>query len=106
MCIKSLAYLWLCIVYCYILTNGDMLMFKGGVAVGIYRISENVSIFKFYQNLQLLKIAKSPVLSTGGNENSKSRYGNNLKILGQIHKTTKKRFKKKFNYIHYTEMHS
>ena len=25
---------------------------------------------------RLLKIAKSPVVSTGGNDNSKSRYGN------------------------------
>ena len=30
---------------------------------------------------QLLKIAKSPVLSTGGNHNSKSRYGNDLKFV-------------------------
>ena len=30
---------------------------------------------------QLLKIAKLPVLQTGGNDNSKSRYGNDLNIL-------------------------
>ena len=30
---------------------------------------------------QLLKIAKSPVLSTGGHDNSKSRYGNDLKFV-------------------------
>ena len=30
---------------------------------------------------RLLKIAKSPVLSTGENDNSKSRYGNDLKFL-------------------------
>ena len=30
---------------------------------------------------RLLKIAKSPVLSTGGNNNSKSRYGNDLKCV-------------------------
>ena len=30
---------------------------------------------------RLLKIAKSPVLSTGGNDNSKSRYGNDLKFV-------------------------
>ena len=29
----------------------------------------------------LLKIAKSPVSSTGGNNNSKSRYGNDLKFV-------------------------
>ena len=29
----------------------------------------------------LLKIVKSPVLSTGGNDNSKSRYGNDLKFV-------------------------
>ena len=29
---------------------------------------------------RLLKIAKSPVLSTGGNDHSKSRYGNDLKF--------------------------
>ena len=29
---------------------------------------------------QVLKIAKSPVLSTGGNDDSKSRYGNDLKF--------------------------
>ena len=30
---------------------------------------------------RLLKIAKSPVLSTGGNDNSKSRYGNDLNFF-------------------------
>ena len=30
---------------------------------------------------RLLKIAKSPVLSTGENDNSKSRYGNDLKFV-------------------------
>ena len=30
---------------------------------------------------RLLKIAKSPVLSTGGNHNPKSRYGNYLKFV-------------------------
>ena len=30
---------------------------------------------------RLLKTAKSPVLSTGGNNNSKSRYGNDLKFV-------------------------
>ena len=30
---------------------------------------------------RLLKIAKSPVISTDGNENSKSRYGNALKFV-------------------------
>ena len=30
---------------------------------------------------RLLKIAKSPGLSTGGNDNSKSRYGNYLKFV-------------------------
>ena len=30
---------------------------------------------------RLLKIANSPVLSTGGNNNSKSRYGNDLKFV-------------------------
>ena len=30
---------------------------------------------------RLLKIAKSPVLSTGGNDTSKSRYGNDLKFV-------------------------
>ena len=30
---------------------------------------------------RLLKIAKSPVLSTGGNNNSKSRYENDLKFV-------------------------
>ena len=29
---------------------------------------------------RLLKIAKPPVLRTGGNDNSKSRYGKDLKI--------------------------
>ena len=93
------------------------------IEVGIYRISENVSIIKFYQNIhvhiaychcardqieyqtpkmlvsrfkfilmtiltvvlflkrRLLKIVKSPVLSTGGKDNSKSRYGNDLKCV-------------------------
>ena len=30
---------------------------------------------------QLLKIAKSPVLRTGGGDNSKSRYGNDLTFV-------------------------
>ena len=30
---------------------------------------------------RLLKIAKLPVLSTCGNDNSKSRYGNDLKLV-------------------------
>ena len=30
---------------------------------------------------RLLKITKSPVLSTGGNDNSKSRFGNDLKFV-------------------------
>ena len=30
---------------------------------------------------RLLKIAKLPVLQTCGNDNSKSRYGNNLKFV-------------------------
>ena len=30
---------------------------------------------------RLLKIAKSPVLPTGGSNNSKSRYGNDLKFV-------------------------
>ena len=30
---------------------------------------------------QLLKIANSPVSTTGGNDNSKSRYGNDLKFV-------------------------
>ena len=30
---------------------------------------------------RLLKIGKSPVLATGGNNNSKSRYGNDLKFV-------------------------
>ena len=30
---------------------------------------------------RLLKIAKSPVLSTGEKDNSKSRYGNHLKFV-------------------------
>ena len=30
---------------------------------------------------RLLKIAKSPVLSTSGNDNSKSRYGNDLTLV-------------------------
>ena len=30
---------------------------------------------------RLLKIAKPPVLSTGRNDNSKSRYGNHLKFV-------------------------
>ena len=30
---------------------------------------------------RLLKIAKPPVLRTCGNDNSKSRYGNDLKIV-------------------------
>ena len=30
---------------------------------------------------RILKIAKSPVLSTGGNDNSKFRYGNDLKCV-------------------------
>ena len=30
---------------------------------------------------RLLKIANSPVLLTGGNDNSKSRYGNDLKFV-------------------------
>ena len=30
---------------------------------------------------RLLKIAKSPVLQTGGSDNSKSRYGNDLKFV-------------------------
>ena len=30
---------------------------------------------------RLLKITKSTVLSTGGNNNSKSRYGNDLKFV-------------------------
>ena len=30
---------------------------------------------------RLLKIAKSPVLRTGGNDHLKSRYGNNLKFV-------------------------
>ena len=30
---------------------------------------------------RLLKIAKSPVLSTGGNDNSKFRYGYDLKFV-------------------------
>ena len=30
---------------------------------------------------RLLKVAKSPVLSTGGNDNTKSRYGNDLKVV-------------------------
>ena len=30
---------------------------------------------------RLLKIAKSPVLRTGGSNNSKSRYGNDLKFV-------------------------
>ena len=33
-----------------------------------------------FLKLRLLKIAKSPVLSTGGNDNSKSRYWNDLKF--------------------------
>ena len=33
---------------------------------------------------QLLKIIKSPVLSTGGNDNSKSRYGDDLKCVYRI----------------------
>ena len=36
-----------------------------------------VSFFKG----RLLKVAKSPVLSNGGNDNSKSRYGNDLKFV-------------------------
>ena len=90
---------------------------------GIYRNSENVSIFKFYQNIHvhiayyncakdqienrtpkvlisrfkyilyeyfdsclifetpILKIAKPLVLRTCGNDNSKSRYGNDLKFV-------------------------
>ena len=30
---------------------------------------------------RLLKIAKAPVLSTSGNDNSKSRYGKDLKFV-------------------------
>ena len=30
---------------------------------------------------RLLKIAKPPILRTGGNDNSKSRYGNDLKFV-------------------------
>ena len=30
---------------------------------------------------RILKIAKSSALSTGGNDNSKSRYGNDLKFV-------------------------
>ena len=30
---------------------------------------------------RLLKIVKSPVLPTGGNDNSKDRYGNDLKFV-------------------------
>ena len=30
---------------------------------------------------RFLKIAKSPVLGTGGSDNSKSRYGNDLKFV-------------------------
>ena len=30
---------------------------------------------------RLIKIAKSPVLSTGENNNSKSKYGNNLQFV-------------------------
>ena len=33
---------------------------------------------------RFLKIAKSPVLGTGGSDNSKSRYGNDLKICHGI----------------------
>ena len=33
---------------------------------------------------RLLNIAKSPVLRTGGNDNLKSRYGNDLNILGHF----------------------
>ena len=111
--------LWLYLYLC------NISFYSFGIAVGIYHISENVSIFQFYQNIhdctycllslckrsnrksnfkdvnfldlifnfmtsltvvlflkrRLLKIAKSPVLSTGGNDNSKSRYGNDLKFV-------------------------
>ena len=46
---------------------------------------------------RLLKIAKSPVLPTGGNDNSKYRYGNDLNFLMA--------FLEKNNYTHYTDMH-
>ena len=94
-----------------------------GIAVGIYRISESLSIFRFSYNIHvyivynhcakdqiknqnpkllisrfkcihydyfnscsifktpITQIAKSPVLRTGGNDNSKFRYGNELKIV-------------------------
>ena len=93
------------------------------IAVGIYRISENLSIFRFYLNIpvhivyyhcakdqienqtpkmlisqfkfilygyfdsclilkrRLLKIAKSPVLRTGGIDNSKPKYGKDIKFV-------------------------
>ena len=35
----------------------------------------------FFLKRRLLKIAKLPVLSTGGNDNSKSRYRNDLKFV-------------------------
>ena len=63
---------------------------------------------------QLLKIAKSPDLSTGVNDNTKSRYGNDLKFVMTLFRQValcssewtidKKNGKKIYN--HYTEMHS
>ena len=40
----------------------------------------NLTAVLFFKR-RLLKITKSPVLSTGGNDNSKSRYVNDLKFV-------------------------
>ena len=40
-----------------------------------------MTILTAFLKRRLLKIAKSPVLSTGGNDNSKSRYGYDLKFV-------------------------
>ena len=40
----------------------------------------NLTVVLFLK-CRLLKIAKSPVLSTGGNDNPNSRYGNDLTFV-------------------------
>ena len=41
-----------------------------------------ILIAVFFLKRRLLKIAKPPVLLTGGSDNSKSKYGNDLKFVG------------------------
>ena len=45
------------------------------------KIKEHFLTAVLFVKRRLLKIAKSPGLSTGGNDNSKSRYGNDLKFV-------------------------